>query len=734
MQTLIAGRKPLLVVLALLFLASAMPAALVTKRVSNGGYLNGSSQAARVLSILESSFHSGSPNVVVLVETHGQSVDSPSVTARGDTLTAVIRNTPGIVAVESYWSAGGLSTLRSANGTSALVLAHAGGSDDARQTTAARVAERITAVDRIDEVRVTGQAELLHEVNVEAKLDLVRAELIAGPLVLLLLLLIMRSAMAVLLTGALSVAVLVFSSAAIYLLTLATSNVSVFALNMASTLGLGLSIDYGLFVISRFREELDAGHSSHDAAIRTARTAGRAVLFSGCTVALAQAVLLIFPIPVMRSFAYGGIPAALLAGVLANVILIPSLAGLGARVDRLNVRRRRDVAAGADPWYRLARRVMTRPLPVIAVIVLALVIVASPFAHLKLGNVDESTLPRHNPARAALAALTARFPSNEAAAFPVVALGTQAQQMARTAQRISALDTVARVDTVDGSWSAGRRVAGPSALSRRFGNDRGTWASVIPRVGWVSPAAIALVRTLRAYRSPHLLVGGIAAETIDSNAAVTGRVPLAVALIAATMFVLLMAMFRSVLVPLKAIVLNLLSLSATMGAVVWVFQDGHLANEIGYTSTGTTWAVAPVLIFCVAFGLSMDYEVFLLSRIREEINAGASNEEAIAQGLRRSGWIITSASLLISVVFLGLLSAHVGIMKILGLGLALAVLTDATVVRGALVPAIMKLAGRANWWFPGRIHLSRGRPWRPSRSPFRWRRSAALLRNVRKER
>jgi putative drug exporter of the RND superfamily len=717
MVTLIARRRTVLVVLAAVLLAALIPAALVTNRVSNGGYLTAGSQSARVFDVLGSRFHAGSPNVVVLVETHGASVDDAAVTARGRRLTAVVRGTPGIVEAESYWSSGDLGVLRSAAGTSALVLAHAGGGEDARQKTAARVAERVAAADKVDRVRVTGQAELQHQVNVEAKLDLARAEVFAGPLVLLLLLLIMRSAVGVLLTAALSLTVLVVSSASIYLTTLVVPNVSVFALNMASTLGLGLSIDYSLFVISRFREELDTGCSSQQAALRTGRTAGRAVIFSAGTVALAQAVLLIFPVPVMRSFAYGGIPAALFAGVFANVLLIPVLAGLGTRIDRLGLPRKRRARAAEDPWYRLAWKVMGAPVPVIAVILLVLALVASPFRHLRLGNVDQSTLPPGNSARAALDAIEAKYHSNEVAAFPVVALGTSSAEMSRTAARISALGSVARVDTVSGSWSAGHLVAPPSTLSGRFSSEAGTWASIVPRVGWVSPAALRLVRTLRGYRSPRLMVGGIAAETIDSNAAVTGRVPLALALIAITMFLLLMAMFRSVLVPAKAIVLNLLSLSATMGALVWVFQEGHLAGAIGYTPTGSLWSVAPVLIFCVAFGLSMDYEVFLLSRIREEVDAGSSNEEAIAQGLRRSARIITSASVLISVVFLGLLSAHVGIMKILGLGLALAVLMDATLIRGALVPAIMKLAGGANWWLPRALgFLERPSPTRDASS------------------
>lgn len=701
MRALIARRRTVYVALVALLLICLAPAALVTNRVSNGGYLSGNAQSGRVLKVLEGRFHSGPPNVVVLVEARQGDVDAPAVVARGEKLTAAVAAIPKVVGVESYWTAGRPSVLRSADGRGALILAHADGEDDARQKTAALISQKVADVDRVDRVRVTGQAELQHEVNVEAKLDLVRAELIAGPLVLLLLLLVMRSVVAVLLTGALSVGVLVFSSAFIYLLTLLSPHVSVFALNLASTLGLGLSIDYGLFIISRFREELDNGRSSEEAALRTARTAGRAVMFSACTVALTQSVLLVFPVPVMRSFAYGGIPAALLAGALANLILIPGLAKLGPRIDRMSVRRKLQGQMGPQVWYRLARWVMARPIPVICVIVVVLVVLASPFRHLKLGNVDQSTLPQSNSARSALAAIQARFPGNEVATFPVVALGASPSRMAAIAARISELSTVRRVEAAGGSWSHGRLLTGPSPQSKRFAGPAGGWAAVVPSVGWVSPEAIALVRRLRGYDNAHLLVGGIAAETIDSNGAVTAHLPLALALIAVTMFLLLVAMFRSILVAVKAIAVNFLSLSASMGAVVWVFQEGHLSSLIGYTATGSTWVVAPVLIFCVAFGLSMDYEVFIISRIREEVDAGLDNEEAIARGLMRSAWIVTSASILISVVFLGLLSAHVGVMKILGLGLALAVLLDATLVRGGLVPAIMKLAGRANWWFPG---------------------------------
>jgi RND superfamily putative drug exporter len=495
------------------------------------------------------------------------------------------------------------------------------------------------------------------------------------------------------------------------------THVSTFALNLTTAMGLALAIDYSLFIVSRYREELRSGRDSDAAVMRTVQTAGRTVLFSALTVAASLAALLVFPLDFLRSFAYAGIGVVALAAVGATLVLPAVLSALGRRVDlwRLFRPREREVTAGF--WYRRARAVMRRPIPVIVAVVTLLVVLGLPFSRIQLGLTDARVLPAGTPVRAVDSALRADFASDDASALTVVAgssgnppgLGGPIDRYAGSLSRVTG---VSRVDALTGTYRGGVRVLGPTAASARFATPTATWLSVVLSVDPLSPASERVVHVVRGAAAPFpVLVGGPSARLVDTKAAILGRLPLALLIIAVTTFVLLFLMVGSLLVPVKALALNILSLSATFGGLVWVFQDGHLSGFLRFTPTGTISVVIPMLLFCIAFGLSMDYEVFLLSRIKEEYDQSGDNDEAVAVGLERTGRIVTAAAVLLALVYIAFATSGVTVVKVLGLGLALAVVIDAFLIRLTLVPALMRVAGRANWWAPRavrRLHLRVG--------------------------
>jgi RND superfamily putative drug exporter len=495
------------------------------------------------------------------------------------------------------------------------------------------------------------------------------------------------------------------------------TDVSIFALNLTTAMGLGLAIDYSLFIVSRYREELRLGRDPEAALLRTMQTAGRTIAFSALTVAVSLASLLVFPMAYLRSFAYAGTGVVALAGVGAVVVLPAVLAILGRRVDKLALRHKPPTPVGQGVWHRVAVAVMRRPLPVTVVVVALLLVLGAPFLRIELGLPDDRVLSEDAPVRQVNDDLRRLFPNNEAGALPVVAedrvdIEGQADEITDYATRLSEIDGVARVDAVTGFFADGGQQSPAIELNERYGNDEGTWLSVVPSVEPLSAEGEALVEDLREVPAPFdVLVAGGAAELVDAKATLFSRLPIALGIIAVLTFVLLFLMVGSLLVPAKALILNLLSLSATFGAMVWVFQDGHLSGFLDFTPTGAIDVFTPILMFCVAFGLSMDYEVFLLSRIKEEYDIEQDNEHAVAVGLERTGRIVTAAALLLALVFVAFATSEVAVVKLIGLGLALAVLVDAFVIRATLVPALMRMAGRANWWAPPRLrrlHLRYG--------------------------
>jgi RND superfamily putative drug exporter len=572
------------------------------------------------------------------------------------------------------------------------------------RTALGELSPRYMRDDGLLKVEVGGQDEIFRQAAMLARQDFVRAELIILPGVFLLLFLVYRRFRATALTIGAGLYAMVGTLAGLAGI-VSFTEVSTFALNLTLVMGLGLGIDYSLFMITRFREELAAGRSVEEAVVRTVNTAGRTVLFSGVTVAAACAVLFVFPFPFLQSFAYTGV-LVVLFGLVGSIIILPAwFALLGERLAR----GRRASARAAEAqgrWGRYARHVMKRPALYGTFAAAALLLLASPVLGLRFGLPDHRVLPPDASSRVVEDRKNANFLAEETDAIRVVAPdaepGSSLEAIGEYAARLSRIEGVVQVDSLAGSYADGRLVIEPAGWHGRFaGSGGGTYWSVIPSGAAISERASGIVREVRSAEAPFdVLVGGYPADLTDFRDALLDRVPLALALIFLLTFVLLFLMTGSLLIPLKATVLNMLSLTIMFGALVWVFQEGNMAGLLGFTPAGSIEPSIPILMFCIAYGLSMDYEVFILSRIKEEYDRSGNLEDAVAAGLQKSGALVTTAAGILAFTFAAYAFGDVVFLKMLGIGMTLAILVDATLIRAVLVPAFMKLAGRANWWLP----------------------------------
>jgi RND superfamily putative drug exporter len=521
--------------------------------------------------------------------------------------------------------------------------------------------------------------------------DLERAEMISLPVVILLALLIFGSLVAASMPAVVGALAVVGSLAVVRLLTTFT-DVSVFSVNVISLLGMGLAIDYALFVISRFREELaqlplDDPDAPTKAIRTTMVTAGRTVLFSGLTVAAAMSSLLVFPQNFLRSMGYGGMSAVVIAMLAALTVLPATLRLLGRRIDggRMPWRRHRPVSVDDDHgwWARLAHGVMRRPVVVIVVVSAALLAIASPFLGAKWGSVDYRVLPEDAPAHVAADKLNTDFGPEQSSA-QLLLQGVDRADVAAYTGDVEAVEGITAVQPLE--------TEGDTALLRAFweGNSQ-------------SQRSQDIVRDLRGVEPPEgeVLVGGLTADTVDLIASVGDHLPWMGLIVVGVMLVLLFLAFGSLVLPVKAVAMNALSITASFGVVTWIFQQGHLSGLLGFESTGYLDSTNPILILAILFGLSMDYEVFLLSRVREQWDLTGDNDLAVATGVQKTGRIITSAALLLAVVIGAFGLSGIVFMKMMGIGMLVALIVDATVVRALLVPATMKLLGTWNWWAPG---------------------------------
>jgi RND superfamily putative drug exporter len=690
-------RKVIVAALGVTVLCAAA-ATTLNDRLSTGGLENPASESAAAATQLQSRLHIGTPNMLMLVRSTQGGVDDPRVRAAGLALVGSLANHAGVQSLVSYWTQGAAPPLRSADGHSALIVASLAGSQNQQGKTLDALVPEYQGSRGPFTISITGYAEGQREGAIDSERDLVHSDLVIIPLSLLLLILVFRSVIAALLPILVGV-VAIFGSLAVLRLLTNVTEVSVFAVNMTTSLGLGLAIDYSLLLVARYRRERAAGVDVHGAVARAMGTAGRAVAVSCLIVAASVATMLVFPLAFLRSFAYAGIGVVLVAGAAALLVLPAVILVLGDRIERLSIRQ--PEGNGPGRWYRIARVAMRRPVLTIVLLTAVLITLALPFAGVRFALPDNHTLPKDAPAQQALDVYSAQFHSNEGWPILAVAPGSSAAQTDRWAVRVSELAHVVRVDTVTGSYAAGARRFRVSAINDRYGAAGAAAFSIVDDVQPYSLEAQQLIHQIRAV--PHtapVLVGGTSAELVDTVSSVGAQVPLALGLVALATIVILFAAFRSVLIPLKALLMNTLSLTAMFGAMVWIFQDGHLSTVLGFNPSGTLDLTIPILMFCVGFGLSMDYEVFLVSAIREAWSPARGAAESIAIGLDRSARVISAAAAILATVFLITASSSVSLVKLFGIGLALAVLVDATVVRGLLVPAVMRLAGEANWWAP----------------------------------
>ena len=676
----------------------------VADHLKTGGFDSPDVESLRASNVLGEQFKQSPPNFLLLVTAKRGTVDSPSVRRAGVALTNELSGEKGVAQVLSHWALGPGSPLESRDHRRAIIVASIPGNDEHAGKIAKALTPRYIRDTDAFTVRVGGFQAVFNEVSDTIEKDLAKGESIAIPLTLVLLIVVFGSLIAAAMPLAVGIIAIIGTFLVLRIIA-GITDVSIFALSMVTAMGLGLAIDYSLFIVSRFREEMRKGATTEAAIVSTVRTAGRTVVFSGITVAICLAALIVFPLFFFKSFGYAGIGVVATAVIGAVVFLPAALAALGPRVDKLTLWRRHPREVGEGFWHNVATVVMRRPVPIALGVTVVLLVLGAPFLHVNLGLPDERVLGPTAATRRVHDALRRDFSSEEVASTRVVATGidplSRRGEVTRYAADLSRLPGVSHVDSAAGTFEHGRRTHGPGLAAGRFISPKATWFQVIPSVDPFSKSAERIVNTIRDTKAPFpVLVGGASAQLVDAKASLFSRLPIAIAIIGVATFVLLFLMFGSLLVPVKALVLNFLSLTATFGAMMWIFQDGHLANVLHFTATGYLDISSPILMFCIAFGLSMDYEVFLLSRIKEEYDATGDNVRSVAVGLERTGRIVTAAAVLISVVFLSIGLGSIRFMKLFGLGMTIAVLMDAFVIRATLVPAFMRLAGRANWWLP----------------------------------
>jgi len=657
---------------------------------SGGGFTAPGSQSQQASDLATKAFGRDTADVVVLYRSATMTVADPAYRqAVTGTLAALPRDK--VLSTVTYWTAHS-PQFAGAGGHETYAVLRLAGADDAAQMKAYQAISGKLGAPGLTEL-AGGQIPTELTINDQVKSDIGRAEGLSMPVLLILMLVIFGSLAAASLPLAIGAVAILGSFTALRLLTLAT-DVSIYSINITTILGLGLAIDYGLFMVARFRDELNAQPTTEAALARTVATAGRTVAVSGITVALALASLMLFPETFLRSMGYGGV-ATVLVDVLAALTIMPALlAALGPRVNALRIRRsvrRAPATEDHGAWYRIARSVMRRPVAYVVVIVIALLALGSPFRSITWGGTDARALPSGSAPRVVAEALARDFPVN--ATTPIEAVVKFAGPVSAPAERAALASYTARLGHVPGVISA--QVTGATGdvarVDLRFAaNDE-------------SAAARALVAQVRAVPAPpgaRVYVGGATAQLVDELGSLGATLPWMALLVVVTTFVLLFLAFGSVVLPVKAIVMNALSLTATFGAIVWIFQEGHLSGLLNFTPTGTIDPTMPILMLAIIFGLSMDYEVFLLSRIRERYDVTGDNTAAVAGGLQRTGGIITSLALLLVIVIGAFSASGITFIKLMGVGMIIALVVDATIIRVLLVPATMRLLGPANWWAP----------------------------------
>ena len=683
---LIAKRKKS--VLSLFLLATVLAGGIgsqVFSRFDSGGYSDPNSDSAKVWEYLDETFNVKDPAIVLVVDGKDKSVDDPEVVASAQKIESQVRSESSTENVISYWSAGGAPSLKSKDGTSAFIFVYLKSTDFTEiDKLGGEYQKKYDGTFENVEVYASGGAVFANAINGRIQNDLKISEAISIPLTFLLLLFVFGAMAASAMPLLVGVTAILGTFLVMYLLTLVT-DVSIFALNLTTGLGLGLGIDYALLMVNRFREELAKGLDNESAIVNTLRSAGKTVFYSGLTVVLTLISLTFFPQNFLKSMGYAGAAVVALA-VLGALIPLPAiLALMGSKINKGVVRKNAIVQKEDGRWARVARFVMRRPVSVVTASLAILFVMIAPITNIKFSQVDSGVLPKSDRAYIASQFIADEFPGQESNPIEIVFPNgaSQTEEINSFMTRVAATPGIIRVGQPEITGASARVVAIHSMQPR-------------------TPEGEDLIHKLRDLPSPEgTLIGGAAADYADTQGAISRTLPAVIGWIMITVLLLLFAFTGSVLLPIKAVILNFTSLAATMGVLTWIFIDGNMKFLVGdFIETGSLDTNTMVLIAVVAFGLSMDYEVFLLSRIKEEHDAGKSNIDAVAYGLQKSARIITAAAFILAVVFAAFVISGVTSIKMMGFGVAFAILLDATLIRAFLVPALMRLFGERNWWAP----------------------------------
>ena len=683
--SLIVTRKKFIFTLFIaLILAAGAIGSSVFGKLDSGGYSDPKSDSAKVFEYLTDEFKVKDPAVVLVVETKN-GIISPEASASATRLESQIKLEPGVESTLSFWSSGGAPSLKSSDGNSAFLFIYSESIEwDEVQNLGKRMQEKYEGNYETLRVYASGTGVFAHAINTKIADDLKISEAISIPLTFIFLVFVFGSLVASAMPLLVGVSAILGSLLIMYLLTLFTG-VSVFALNLITGLGLGLGIDYSLLIVNRFREELHAGKSVEDAVRKTVSTAGKTVFYSGLTIVITLASLMLFPLMFLKSFGYAGVTVVIMA-VLGSLVALPALlAILGTRINKAVVRKGAIAPKEDGRWAQTARFVMRRPVAVVTLSLILLTVLAAPIKDIVFTQVDSRVLPASNPAAAASQIISERFPGQEGNPIEIV--------VPNGAQITNQIDQfTSEVAKVDGIVRIGQL--------QSYGND--VRVTAIHEMSPRTPDAERLINEIRDLQSPTgTLIGGVAADYADTQNGIARTMPWALLWIVIGVLLLLFVFTGSIILPIKAVILNILSLAATLGAITWIFVHGNLQWLVGeFTVTNAVDTGSIILVAVVAFGLSMDYELFLLSRIKEEHDAGKSNIESVAIGLQRSARIITAAAGLLAIVFASFMLSGVTSIKMLGFGVAFAIIFDATLVRALLVPALMRLFGERNWWAP----------------------------------
>ncbi len=680
-------RKGVLTLFLIGIIAAGGVGSLAFGKLDTGGYSDLGSESAEAATYLSEKFKVQEPVAILVIDSGNLDIADPEIASAAQALENRVSTVSGVSRTISYWSSGGAPSLKSNDSKAAYLFVYADIEVNDFKTygsIGAEIQEKFEGKKGQLTIYASGGGVITNSINEKIGKDLKLAESIAIPLTFVLLAFVFGALVASAMPLVIGISAILGSFLLIFIFSLFT-NVSVFALNLVTGLGMGLGIDYALLMVNRFREELHHGKSVEDSVIETVATAGRTVFYSGLTVLVTLASLLLFPLNFLKSFGMAGVSVVTIA-VLGALIALPALLAIvGEKIDKGVVRKSGITPKEDGRWAHTARNVMKRPVIVSVGSLALLAILAAPVTNIAFAQIDSRVLPASHPSAIAGQVITDRFTSYEGSPIEVVF----PDGVGKEAELQTYLNQVLRVEGI-------ARIGAPEV----YGSD--IRVQVIPSISSRTPAAEELIRSIRALEKPEgILIGGTAADFTDSQDGIARTLPWALGWVALSVLILIFIFTGSIILPIKAVLLNALSLLATLGAITWIFIDGHLKWLVGdFTVTGTLDTGSSILVAVVVFGLSMDYEIFLLSRIREEHLAGKSNIEAVATGLQRSARIITAAALLLAVVFGAFVTSGVTSIKMLGFGVALAVLLDATIVRALLVPALMRLFGERNWWAP----------------------------------